>query len=175
MSDFLEMNFPLNLNELEPILEFLLCFEDVRQNVTLCHMICDPEQGQLTPSRPMIVTLMTPSLTWLVKSKVVPPTLHMKSNFTCCILSKDLDHPISIRVERTTDSNTEWARDNDGLTRRTKKKNREERTDRKLKEKKRSVHVRRITYFQSYKHRDFIIFRDKVSDKEFSYGEFQNF
>ena len=29
----------------------------------------------------------------------------MKSNFTCCILSKDLDHPISIRVERTTDSN----------------------------------------------------------------------
>ena len=57
------MNFPLNLNELEPILEFLLCFEDVRQNVTLCHMICDPEQGQLTPSRPMIVTLMTPSLT----------------------------------------------------------------------------------------------------------------
>ena len=47
----------------------------------------------------------------------------MKSNFTCCILSKDLDHPISIRVERTTDSNKEWARDNDGLTRRTKKNN----------------------------------------------------
>ena len=37
---------------------------------------------------------------------------------------------------------------------------------------KRSVHVRGITYFQSYKHRDFLIFRDKVSDKEFSYHDF---
>ena len=37
---------------------------------------------------------------------------------------------------------------------------------------KRSKHVRGIAYFQSYKHRDFLIFRDKVSDKEFSYRDF---
>ena len=29
-----------------------------------------------------------------------------------------------------------------------------------------------ITYFQSYKHRDFLIFRDKVSDKELSYRDY---